>query len=123
MKTGAGDIDHIQVVLLDDPVQVHVDKIQARRGAPVSQQARLDVFQLQGLFQQRIVVEINLAHRQIVGGAPVGIHLAEHFRGKGLGLHGSILLFSAKAENAANRLGYHPFLVRVHDADRNPAGP
>jgi hypothetical protein len=30
--------------------------------------------------------------------------------------------FSAKAENAANRLGYHAFFVRANDADRNPAG-
>jgi hypothetical protein len=46
----------------------------------------------------------------------------EQFRGKSFCLHGSILLFSAKAENAANRLGYHAFFVRANDADRNPAG-
>ena len=40
---GPGDVDHVQVVLLDDPVQVDVDEVQARRGAPVAQQPRLDV--------------------------------------------------------------------------------
>jgi hypothetical protein len=34
-------------------------------------------------------------------------------------LHGLILLVSAKAENAARPFGYHPFLVRPNDADRN----
>jgi hypothetical protein len=36
--------------------------------------------------------------------------------------YGSIL-FSAKAENAADRLGFHALIVRANDADRNPAGP
>jgi hypothetical protein len=30
-------------------------------------------------------------------------------------------LFSAKAENLANRLGYHAFFVRANDTDGNPA--
>ena len=46
---GAGDVDHVQVVLLDQPVEMDVDEIQARRGAPVSQQPRLDVLELQRL--------------------------------------------------------------------------
>jgi hypothetical protein len=29
---------------------------------------------------------------------------------------------AAKVENAANRLGYHPFFVRANNADGNPAG-
>ena len=38
-----GDKDHIQVVLLDDPIQMNVDEIQSRRRAPVAKQPRLDV--------------------------------------------------------------------------------
>ena len=45
------------------------------RRAPVSEQHVLDVRERQRPLQQRIVVEIDLADRQIVGGAPVGIHL------------------------------------------------
>jgi hypothetical protein len=39
----------------------------------------------------------------------------EQFRGKSFRLHASILLFSAKAENAANRPGYHEFFVGAHN--------
>ena len=91
--TGTSDVEHVQVILLDDPVQMHVDKVLARRRAPVSDHQMLHVRQFQRLLQQRIVVEINLTNRQIVGGSPVGIHLAEQFRGKRFCFHGSILLF------------------------------
>lgn len=72
-----GDVNYIQVVFLDDAVQVDVDKVEPRRRTPVTEQARFDVRQLERLLQQRIGVEINLADRQIVGGAPVGVHLME----------------------------------------------
>ncbi len=32
-----GDIEHVEVILLDDPVEMHVDEIQTRRGAPMTQ--------------------------------------------------------------------------------------
>ena len=54
-----------------------VEEIQAGRGAPVAEQTRLDVFVPQRLAQQRIVVEIDLTDRQIVGGPPVGVHFLE----------------------------------------------
>ena len=69
----AGDVDHVQVVLLDHPVQVDVDEVQAGRGAPVAEQPRLDVLLRQRLLEQRVVVEIDLADRQVVGGAPVRV--------------------------------------------------
>ena len=37
------DVDHIEVILLDEPVQVDVEEVQARRRPPVAQQPRLDV--------------------------------------------------------------------------------
>src|SRR5205085_105183 len=76
----AGDIDHVQVLLLDDPVEVDVDEIQSRRRAPVAQQAGLDVLALQGLLQQGIVVKINLADGQVVCGAPVSVDFPEQIR-------------------------------------------
>ena len=87
--SGAGDVDHVQVVLLDDPVEMDVDEVLAGRRAPVAQQHVLHVRERQRPLQQRIVVEINLADRQIVGGPPVGIDLAEQFRRERVGCHGS----------------------------------
>ena len=40
---GAGDVDHVEVVLLDHPVQLNVDKVQTRRSPPVAQEPGLDV--------------------------------------------------------------------------------
>ena len=77
---GAGDVNHVEVVFLDDPVQVHVNEVLPGGRAPVSQQHVLHIRERQRPLQQRIVVEINLADRQIVGGAPVGVHLVEQFR-------------------------------------------
>ena len=84
---GAGDVDHVEVVFLDDPVQVHVDEVLPRRRAPVSQQHVLHVRERQRPLQQRIVVEIDLADRQVVGGAPVGVHLVEQVRRECAGVH------------------------------------
>src|SRR5581483_6712931 len=67
---GAGDINHVKVILLNHPVQVHVDKILPGRGAPVSQQARLDMLVTQRFSQQRIIEQINLADRKIIGRTP-----------------------------------------------------
>src|ERR1035438_8267766 len=40
---GAGDVDHIEVVFLDDPVQVRVNEVLARGRAPVSKQHVLNI--------------------------------------------------------------------------------
>ena len=79
-----GDVDHVQIVLLDDAVEVDVDEVQPGRGAPVAQQPRLDVLAAQRLLQQRIVVEIDLADGQVVGRPPVGVHLSQQIGGKRL---------------------------------------
>ena len=89
---GTGDVEHIQVILLDDPVQMHIDEVLARRRAPVPDHQRLYVRQFQRLLEQGIVVEINLADRQIVGGAPVGVHLLEQVWGELFCLHGTPIL-------------------------------
>src|ERR1035437_3422519 len=84
----AGDVNHVEVVFLDDPVQVHVDEVLPRRRAPMSQQHALHIGERQRPLQQRIVVQINLADRQIVGGAPIRVHLAQQFRRECAGCHG-----------------------------------
>ena len=45
---GAGDVDHVEVVLLDHPVQVDVDEVQPGRGSPVAEEPRLHVLLGQG---------------------------------------------------------------------------
>ena len=58
--TGTGDVDHVQITLVDDAIEMRVDEVQSRRGAPVTEQPRLDVFSQQGPGEQRVVVQINL---------------------------------------------------------------
>ena len=76
------DVDHVEVVALDDPVKVDVEHIQARRRAPVAEQPWFDVLALQRLFQQRVFEQVDLADGQIVGRSPVGIHRLQFPGGK-----------------------------------------
>ena len=48
---GPGDVDHVQAVGFDDPIQVHIKKVQAGRRAPMAKQPRLDVLEFQRLPQ------------------------------------------------------------------------
>ena len=43
------------------------------RRAPVAEQPRLDVLGAQRLAEQRVVEQVDLADRQVVGGPPVGV--------------------------------------------------
>src|SRR5271169_2126893 len=82
---GAGQIDDIEIVVLDETIEMGVDEVETGGGSKMSQQTRLDVLDLQRLAEQRIGVEINLAYGKIVGGAPIGVDLAQFFGGEGLG--------------------------------------
>jgi hypothetical protein len=76
--SGTGDVEHVEVASLDDAVQVNVDEVLAGRRAPVPHHQRLHMRERQRLAQQRVVVEIDLADRQIIGRPPVGVDQA-HF--------------------------------------------
>ena len=69
---GAGDVEDVVAGLADQPVEVGVDEVQAGRGAPVAEQARLDVLGPQRLAQQRVVLQVDLGDGQVVGRLPVG---------------------------------------------------
>ncbi len=73
--TGTDDVDHVEVAFADQAVPVDVEKVEAGGGAPVAEQARLDVVERQRAFEQRIVFEVDLADGKVVSGAPVGVHL------------------------------------------------
>ena len=75
-----GDINHIEIVTLDDPVKVRVDEVQARSRSPVPEQARLDMLPLQRLAQERVVQQVNLSDGEIVGRTPVGIGFSQFVR-------------------------------------------
>src|SRR6267378_1071950 len=70
----AGDINHVQVVLLDEPVQMNIDEVQSWCGSPMAEKPRLDMVLCQRLLEQRVVEEIDLSDRQVVGGPPIRIH-------------------------------------------------
>src|ERR1700733_10736323 len=53
--TWTDDIHHVQIVLFDEPVKVDIKKIQSGRSAPMPEQARLDMFELERGLEQRIV--------------------------------------------------------------------
>jgi VIT family len=69
----SGDVNHVQVIFLDDAIQVDVDEILPGGRAPVSQQHVLHIRERQRSLQQRIVIKINLPDRKIVGRPPIGI--------------------------------------------------
>ena len=68
------NVNHVQIVLFDHASEVRIDKVQPGSGSPVTQQPGFDVFEFQRLFEERIIVEVNLSHRQVVGRTPVSIH-------------------------------------------------
>ena len=75
--TRSGDEQRIDVVRQDQPVDVRVDEVQARRGPPVPEQPRFDVLGAQRLAQERVVEQVDLPDREIVGGAPPGVDARE----------------------------------------------
>ena len=96
--TGAGDVDHIQVIFHNGPVKVGVDKVLAGTGAPVAHDGALEVFGAQGLPQQGVVQQVELAGGQIVGSAPPGVDGQQLIPGEGAffghtgrGLHSGLL--------------------------------
>ena len=88
---GAGEVDHVQVVPLDDPVQVGVDEVLPRAGAPVADDGLLQVRRRQGAPEQGVVQQVELAGRQIVGRPPVGVQLLQLLRREGLAGQGLLV--------------------------------
>ena len=74
---GAGDEDGVQILAPDQAVHVRIQQVQAGRGAPVAETARLDVLGAQRLLEQRVVHQKDLSRREIVGGAPPGVEAVQ----------------------------------------------
>ena len=73
----AGQVDHVGVGVLNQAVQMHVDEAEAGRGSPVTQQPRLDVLRPQRLAQQGVLLQVDLADRQVIGRLPVPMHVLQ----------------------------------------------
>ena len=81
----------------DDAVPVDVEEVETGRGAPVAEQARLDVVERERALKQRIVFEVDLADGEVVGGAPVGVDFLELIGGEGaLGRWSRCVLFRSR---------------------------
>src|SRR5690606_19820231 len=69
--TRAGDQQDRAVVAQDDAVEVRVDEIDAGAGAPVTEQAILDVFGAERLEEEDVALQITLRAGEIVNGAEI----------------------------------------------------
>jgi hypothetical protein len=72
---GTGDVDHVEIIQSDRPVQMGVDEILPWRRPPMPDHQRFDMCQRERLEQQRIRVEVNLTDREVVRGAPICVEL------------------------------------------------
>ena len=84
----ASEEDHVEVVLLDEAIEVHINKGEAGARSPVAEQAILDVLGAEGFLQQGIVEQVDHAEAEEIASAPVGVRLAESVsveRGSGNG--------------------------------------
>jgi hypothetical protein len=74
---GAGQVDDVGVALLDEPVEVDVDEVEAGRCAPVPKQARLNMLGAQRVAQERVVLQVDLPDREVIARLPVAVHPVE----------------------------------------------
>src|SRR5207245_1616889 len=68
---GARNVNDVEIVLLDQPIEMNIDEIQPGCRAPVAQQSWLDVLELQRFAQQWIGIEVDLPYGEIIRRAPV----------------------------------------------------
>ena len=66
-----------QLALADRAVEVRVDEVQTRHRPEVTEQSRLYVLGSQRLAKQGVVEQVDLTHRQVVGGPPVAVDRLE----------------------------------------------
>ena len=100
---GAPDADRVQVAGADGPAEVGVDEVQTGRGAPVAEQPRLDVLGAQRFGEQGVGEQIDLADREVVRGAPVGVQGVQFVLGGVVGAGGVV-------QRRRGCVGHGPFL-------------
>src|SRR5712692_9847451 len=68
-----GNVKHVQVMLLDQPVEMDPDETLAGVGPPMPEQAALDMLGPKRLLEQRIIAQVKHPDAQIVAGPPVRV--------------------------------------------------
>ena len=90
---GAGKQDHVEIKLFDHSVEMDIHEILSGNGSPMPDDLLFNMFAGEGFAQERVVQKVELCCGQIVGGAPIGVHLLEIAVGKRL-LFRAILRFA-----------------------------
>ena len=106
--TGTRDEDRIELPLANRPIEVHVHEIQPRRRPEVTEQTGLDVLRTKRFAQERVVEEVDLTDRQVVGRAPVAIERDE-LAGREAGHVGR-----SYGRPAGGRSRHQPMSLHVH---------
>src|SRR5271157_6620105 len=73
----SGKKDHVEVVFLDQPIEVYIDKRQPWARSPMPEQPVLDVFWSQRLREQRIIEQVNHSQAEIIASPPVSVRLPQ----------------------------------------------
>ena len=85
---GAGDVDGRLLALLDRPVEMCVEEVEAGRRPPVTEQSGLDVVARQRGAEQWVVQQVDLTHGQVVRGAPPAVDLGKRFVAQFMSIRG-----------------------------------
>ena len=83
---GAGNEKDVEAARPDDPVQVQIDEVEPRHRSEMTEQARLDMRHGERLAKQRVIEQIDLTDRQLIGGAPPSLHDVDLVRRQRFGL-------------------------------------
>ena len=75
--TRSGNVNDIKVPLADRSVKMHVNEIESRSGAPMTEKPGLYMFRFQRFLEQRIVHQVYLSDREVVRCTPVCIDCLE----------------------------------------------
>src|SRR5262249_54762894 len=74
--------NHVQFVLLDQPIQENIDEIKSRSRSPMAEKPWLDVFWAEWLAEQWIGIQIDLSNGNEICGTPIRMHFAQFFERK-----------------------------------------
>ena len=67
------DIEHVEIVRLDQTIKVHIDEVLPWRCSPMANHQGFDMRKRERLLQKRIVTKIDLPHRDVVRRPPIGV--------------------------------------------------
>src|SRR5208283_722821 len=96
-----GDVQHVEVVFLDELVEMDPHQALAGIGAPMTKEPLLQLSWPEGLAQERIVLEIKLPDREIIAGAPVSVDQVKFIGIQGRSRFALVHIFSVTSPRPA----------------------